>query len=79
MSAPHPSAPSLTADPNLESLLPPNHYQCRSIIVPIVAGEQVREDEFITPAQIGKARGLADAKFLAQDADVWRAYRERED
>ena len=54
-------------------------HNCRSIIVPIVAGEQVREDEFITPAQIGKARGLADAKFLAQDADVWRAYRERED
>ena len=64
------------SDPNLEALLPPNHYQCRSIIVPIVAGMPVREDEFITPAQIGKARELADAKFLTQAGDAWRAYSE---
>lgn len=67
------------SDPNLEQLLPPRHYNCRSIIVPIVAGEQVREDEFITPAQIGKARELADAKFLTQTPEAWKAYSERED
>ncbi len=65
-------------DPNLEALLPPNHFSCRSIIVPIVAGEKIDEDEFITPAEIGRARELADAKFLTQD-DAWRAYREGDD
>ena len=64
------------SDSNLEALLPPNHYQCRSIIVPIVAGEQVSEDEFITPAEVGKARELADAKFLTQTPEAWKAYAE---
>ncbi len=63
-------------DPNLESLLPPNHYNCRSLVVPIVAGEKVDASEFITPEQIGKARGLADAKFLTQTPEAWRAYSE---
>ena len=67
------------SDPDLEALLPPNHFQCRSIIVPIVAGEQVDESEFITPEQVGRARGLADAKFLTQASAAWKAYRERED
>jgi hypothetical protein len=67
------------SDPNLAELLPPLHDQCRSLIVAIVAGEKVDESEFITPEQIGKARGLADARFLTQASEVWRAYRERGD
>lgn len=51
---------------DLESLLPPNHFQCRSIIVPIVVGEQIDAGDFITEAEVGKARELADAKFLTQ-------------
>ena len=47
-------------------LLPGNHFNCRSIIVPIVVGEKVNKSDFITDAEIGKARSLADAKFLAQ-------------
>lgn len=52
-------------DPDLESLLPPNHFNCRSIVVPIVVGKKVPESDFITPEEIGRAKGLADAKFLS--------------
>ncbi len=52
--------------PDLEALLPPNHFNCRSVVVPIVAGERIDVSEFITPSEIGQARELADAKFLAE-------------
>jgi len=42
-------------------------HNCRSIIVPIVAGETVDEADFITDAEVGEARALADAKFLKQE------------
>ena len=61
---------------DLESLIPPNHFNCRSIIVPIVVGEAVNDDQFITPEQVREARELADAKFLTEHVDAWRAYRE---
>lgn len=64
-------------DPDLEALLPPNHYNCRSIIVPIVAGEQLNEADLITPGQVGRARELADVKFLTQTSAAWGAYRDR--
>lgn len=67
------------SDPNLEALLPPNHYNCRSVIVPVVAGEKLDESQFITPAEVGQARELADQKFLTQTASAWRAYREAEE
>lgn len=59
--------------PDLAELLPPNHYNCRSIIVPIVAGEKIDEADFITSDEVGQAKALADAKFLAQE-DVHRSY-----
>ena len=73
--------------PDLEALLPPNHYQCRSIVVPVVIGEKVNENQFITPAEIGRAKQLADPKFLtldehpifsiwSWDSTRWQAYRE---
>lgn len=52
------------SDKDLEALLPPNHFNCRSVIVPVVAGEKIEQSEFITPSEVGKARELADAKFL---------------
>ena len=61
---------------DLESLLPPNHFQCRSIIVPVVVGEAVNDADFITAAEIGTAKGRADAKFLTLHVDAWKAYRE---
>lgn len=53
-------------DPALHELVPPNHFNCRSIIVPIVAGEDVPEEDFITPEEVARAKELADAKFLEQ-------------
>ena len=41
-------------------------HNCRSIIVPVIVGEKVDKKDFITGAEIDEARGLADAKFLAQ-------------
>lgn len=63
------------SSPDLESLLPPNHFNCRSIVVPIVVGSKINEKDFITLAEIGKAKGLADTKFL-ETRDAWKAYRE---
>lgn len=68
-----------SSDPNIEALLPPLHYSCRSLIFAIVAGEKVDASEFITPEEIGKARGLADAKFLTQANAAWKAYSEMDD
>jgi len=54
-------------DPELASLTPPNHFSCRSIVVPIVVGTPFDPKEFITPAEIEHARSLADARFLEQE------------
>ena len=40
-------------------------HNCRSIVVPVVLGETVNEKQFITAAEVGRAKSLADAKFLA--------------
>lgn len=55
-------------DPDLTDLLPPNHFNCRSIVVPIVVGEAIELDDFITPDEVGHAKSLADAKFLEQES-----------
>jgi SPP1 gp7 family putative phage head morphogenesis protein len=47
----------------LKELIPPNHFNCRSILVPIVVGTKVDETEFITVDQIGKAKSLAGNGF----------------
>lgn len=61
----------------LEELLPPNHFNCRSIVVPIVVGEAVNDSEWITAEEIAEAKLLADAKFLSLHVDAWKAYREK--
>lgn len=53
-------------DPTLRQLVPPLHFNCRSLIVPVVAGEDVPPEDYITPTQVARARSLADAKFLEQ-------------
>ena len=58
------------SDPDLEALLPPNHFNCRSVVVPIVAGETINAEEFITPSEVGRARELADAKFLTEKQEA---------
>jgi hypothetical protein len=57
---------------------PPNHFNCRSIVSPVVVGEQLDESEYITVEQKGKARELADARFLAIHSSAWAAYAGRD-
>lgn len=59
-------------DPELHSLTPPNHFNCRSLVVPIMVGDKDWDpSNFITPVEIEEARSLADAKFLEQEDYVW--------
>ncbi len=41
-------------------------HNCRSIVVPVVVGEVIDQEDFITPEEVGHAKELADAKFLEQ-------------
>lgn len=59
----------------LEMLLPPNHFNCRSIVSGKVVGQTVAAEDFITAEQIGKAKQLADASFLSYQG-AFRHYRE---
>lgn len=53
-------------------------HNCRSILVPVVAGESFNESDFVTPEVIGKAKALTGAGFLAERV-AWRNYSEGED
>lgn len=61
----------------IEQLLPPNHFNCRSIVVPVVVGEQVPVEDFITEAEIGEAKGMADTKFLTLHVGAWKTFSNR--
>ena len=50
-------------DPALDSLKPPRHFNCRSILVPVVVGVTVNESDFITPGQIGRGTELSGKAF----------------
>ncbi|HXK27213.1 MAG TPA: minor capsid protein [Candidatus Binatia bacterium] len=53
--------------PDLAALLPPNHSNCRSIVVPrMVGGRIIDPKDFITPEQVGRAKSLADPKFVSR-------------
>jgi SPP1 gp7 family putative phage head morphogenesis protein len=50
-------------EPDLQKLAPPNHFNCRAILVPITLDMTVDEREFITPQQAGRAEELAGQGF----------------
>jgi SPP1 gp7 family putative phage head morphogenesis protein len=50
-------------EPELSRLSPPNHFNCRSVLVPVPIGVTVDEDDFITPAEIGRAKELSQEGF----------------
>lgn len=61
-------------DIQLTGLIPPNHFNCRSLVVPIIVGElskppdyKVDPKVYITDEEILHAQALADAKFLEQE------------
>lgn len=63
---------------DIDTLLPPLHFNCRSIVVPVVVGMTIDKKDLITPAEIGRAKSLADARFLSAQ-EGWRAYLEQQD
>lgn len=50
-------------DTSLDALTPSNHFNCRSVLVPITVGDEVDERQFITSSQTGRCRGLAQKGF----------------
>lgn len=50
-------------DPDLDRLMPPNHFNCRSVIVPVMIDDPVTKGDYITNAQKGEAKDLAGKGF----------------
>lgn len=50
--------------PELDRLTPPNHYNCRSLLVPIPLSVKVDKAQIIKPSQIGRALELANKSFI---------------
>jgi SPP1 gp7 family putative phage head morphogenesis protein len=50
-------------DPDLNAISPPNHFNCRSILVPITITKKVNEKDWINSKDKGIAGDLADPGF----------------
>lgn len=50
------------SDPDLDKLKPPNHVNCRSILVPVTIAQEVPEGQFITEKQKAIAKSVDDPK-----------------
>lgn len=48
---------------DLSSLTPPNHYNCRSVLVPITIDEPVEESQVIDQTEVGRAKQRAGEGF----------------
>lgn len=72
-------------DPALSRLVPPNHFNCRSLVVPITKAsahdQGFGSDKFITPAEVGRAAELAGKGFYSLTAPdgAWSNYVEVKD
>ncbi len=49
---------------DLTGLTPPNHYMCRSVLVPVLIDEPVDQSEMVTPAEVGRGKQLAGKGFV---------------
>lgn len=50
-------------EPALDRLAPPNHFSCRSILVPVTLDMLVDQKDVITPSEIGRAEELTPKGF----------------
>lgn len=50
-------------DPDLQNVVPPNHFNCRSILAPVMLGTKVEASQFITAAEMGHAKDLISTSF----------------
>lgn len=61
-------------DPELLRLTPPNHFNCRSILVPITKAQARKNplsaEMFMTPSEVGKAAELAGKGFYSLENPV---------
>ncbi len=53
----------LSGDPTVNEFVPPNHFNCRSILVPIILDEEIDTSDIITQTQRGRARELQQEGF----------------
>lgn len=53
-----------SGDAALDRLRPPNHVNCRSILVPVTVAEEVDEEDFVTPSQAARGEELAGKGFV---------------
>jgi len=51
-------------DPNLDRLKPPNHFQCRSVLVPVTTFDELDERDIVSPTQAGRGVELANTGFV---------------
>ena len=59
--------------PAVQELVPPRHFNCRSILVPLIVGEEFDEEDIITDAEIGRAKDLSGEGFAEVQAE-WKGY-----
>lgn len=52
-------------DPALDQLSPPRHYNCRSLLVPVMVDTNLKKGDFISPSEIGEAKELS--QFANED------------
>ncbi len=58
-------------DPNLDKLRPPRHFNCRSVLVPIVVGEDIDPEDVITDDEAQAAEDdSADGFSLHNEHDI---------
>jgi SPP1 gp7 family putative phage head morphogenesis protein len=72
-------------DPELDRLAPANHFNCRSILVPVIVGEEVDDGQWITEAEKQEALDMIKVGFggndpeYAERAALPRFYKENDD
>ena len=57
-------------DPALQDFAPPNHYGCRSFLVPLTPDIEVDQKDVVTPRIAGKARELKGKGFT--ETETWK-------
>lgn len=50
-------------DPMLDRLTPPNHFNCRSLLVPVMIDQKVDDSQWATREQVGRALDLMQPGF----------------
>ncbi len=52
-----------TDDPELGAFTPPNHYRCRSVLVPVTIGDPAASGPWITAGEKGEVATMMDSRF----------------